>query len=181
MTKKFFTDHWAHIAHFSLQNAEEMIFWVREDGSFEYANPAAIKALGYTATEFYRLTASDILADYNEDERDGLRERIDTNSSLLVRAALRRKDGSTFPVESSNNSIVIDGKKLNCAFSRDISRVVAQQSALYRQQEILEVENENVRRALDLSDELNIIGVSRLHQRTLDKGKKVAQSDARCS
>ena len=109
------------LARETLENTRGLIFWVRPDGTFPWVNPAVCVALGYTAAEFDDLRASDILADYAPDERLKLRREISTGGALAVRATLMRKDGTTFPVESHNQIVTIDGVKYNCANCHDIS------------------------------------------------------------
>ncbi len=177
MNKHIFSTKWAQLAHFSMEHSHEMIFWVRSDSSFYYVNPAVCKALGYTPLELSNLKAADILTDYDDGETHVLREKIEQRGQYLIRASLTRKDGTTFPVESLNNSIHIDGDVINCAFARDISDQVSIEKALLRNQKKLQLENELLRSTYELSDSLNIIGTSKALVDTLELGKGYAQND----
>lgn len=172
-----FTREWAQLAFFSMENSSEMIFWVRPDGSFYYANPAVRRALGYSAEEMLDLRATDILADYEDAERKALRQRIKIQGKHLIRATLVAKDGSSFPVESLNNAFQLDGQLINCAFVRDISTQVKAETDLKIARSRLAAETEALRSKYILTDKLNIIGTSRRLIALLDQAARFALND----
>jgi PAS domain S-box-containing protein len=177
MNKFKFGYDWAHLAHFSIENTSEMIFWVRPDGSFFYVNPAVYKTLGYTPLDLSKLKAQDILVDYDHGDRENLRKKIDDTGKYIIRVNLLKKDGTCIPVESINNSIKIDNEVINCAFVRDISDQVKTELDLKETQESLKRENEVLRSLYSLSDSLNIIGSSKSLIKTLELGRNFALSD----
>ncbi len=166
------------MAYFSIKHTPEMIFWVRSDGSFYYANPAACEALGYTSLEMASLKAQDLLVDYDHNDRENLRKKIDDTGKYLIRLNLLRKDGSSFPVESLNKSIHLGNEVINCSFARDISDQVSTKQALIQTRQKFKRENEVLRSIYNLSDSLNIIGSSKALVDTLERGRNFAKSDA---
>lgn len=177
LTQKLYSSQWAHIARLSLQQSNEIIFWTKENGGFEYANPKAISALGYTLPEFYDLSIKDVLANWRDDQR-AFRPVPDQPSTPVVQSILRRKNGSTFSVDLINRAIKIDGKKLNCATCREISRP-EEGSFLPRQRgESQSPVKANTLKGPSSNNAIQIIGTSRLHQNTLNESRKAAQSDA---
>ena len=172
-----FTKEWAQLAYFSMENSSEMIFWVRPDGSFYYVNPAVLNKMGYTAEEMAELKATDILADYKDDERLALRSKIDNHGRHIVRATLLCKDGGTIPVESVNNSIKVGDQVINCAFVRDISSQVRVEAEMLAAADQLSRENARLRSRYQLIDELNIVGTSRRLLNTLERAERFAQND----
>lgn len=172
-----FTKEWAQLAFFSMENSSEMIFWVREDGSFYYTNPAVRNALGFSAQEMSELRATDILSDYKDEDRLALRSKIDSNGRHIVRATLLCKSGRTLPVESVNNSIKVGGQVINCAFVRDISSQVKVEKELLAATDRLSRENERFRTMYQLTDQLNIVGTSRRLALTLERAARYALND----
>ncbi len=177
MNKVKFGYDWAHLAHFSIENTPEMIFWVRPDGSFFYVNPAVHKTLGYMPFELSELKAQDILIDYDHGDRENLRKKIDKTGKYIIRVNLLKKDGTIIPVESINYSIRVNNEVINCAFVRDIGNQVKTELGLKKTQESLNRENEELRSLYSLSDSLNIIGSSKSLIKTLELGRNFALSN----
>jgi len=149
------------LARETLENSRDLVFWVRPDGSFLWVNPTVCKTLGYTEAELEKMRASDILADYTPDERQELRREINSDGTLAVRATLVRKDGSTFPVESRNQIVTIDGVKYNCANCHDISTDLRRESSLLDNLDKLTEENRRLKTDFRIADSLQIVGTSR--------------------
>lgn len=72
-----------------------------EFGKIQFANPRAIAAHGYTASEFLELQIFDIDAGFDRDDLLALwKKQLDQRPEQLTFETIhRRKDGSTFPVE----------------------------------------------------------------------------------
>ncbi len=168
---------WAQLAEFTINHANELIFWVNEAGHFLFINTTALNLLGYGPDDIKRLKVSDILADYEDDDRQDLRDVIDTRGHHVARATLLLKNGDTVPVESINNSIKIDGQVINCALARDIREDLKAESRHRIQKAILENENRQLKSTYQLSDKLNIIGTSRMLVNLLERAKRFAPND----
>ena len=106
------------LADFTIRHTEELVFWVRADGSFAFVSRPVVELLGYSIAEWNRLRVPDILTDYDDAERDRLRERIDAAGRHHVRANLRCKDGTTRTVEAVNNRVEAYGETFNVSFCR---------------------------------------------------------------
>jgi PAS domain S-box-containing protein len=100
------------------QHAKDLILFVDTNGQIIEANEAAVKAYGYTQEELLNLTVFD------------LRRRDDVAIGQLYEAGIKgitfeavhfRKNGSSFPVEVSSKSTIIDGKKVILSIIRNIS------------------------------------------------------------
>lgn len=145
------------LARFSLDRCSELIFWVRADGSFAYTNPAVHRALGYGAEELASLTAQDILHDYDGEDRVALRAEIDGCECRIIRATLRRKDGSLLPVEARNHTHTVGGETFNCAVSRplDFSHLAGRVATSARAKSAAPPP------LYELTDRLGIIGTAR--------------------
>ncbi|PHI18605.1 hypothetical protein CEQ90_17030 [Lewinellaceae bacterium SD302] len=177
MNQDITSELWAQLAKFTINHANEMIFWVNDAGHFLFINATALNLLGYSSEDIKKLKVSDILADYEDNDRQDLRNVIDTHGSHIARATLLLKNGSTVPVESINNSINIDGQVINCALARDIREDLKAESRHRIQRAILENENRQLKSTYHLSDQLNIIGTSRLLINLLERAKRFAPND----
>jgi len=93
------------------------------------ANEAACKALGYSRDELVGMNASGFSAQYTTaGEMHGLAERVASSGSSVMRDTLRRKDGSTFPVEVRLAVLGGDGEEY-AAIVRDVTERDAQDLA----------------------------------------------------
>jgi PAS domain S-box-containing protein len=93
--------------------------WVDEDGRILHANEAGCRALGYTLDELTALFVWDV--DVNlSPERWLIRDEAAFVAGDL-KSILRRKDGSTFPVEVRGRIVRMNGRRHYVATLRDIS------------------------------------------------------------
>jgi len=83
-------------------------------------NDKACKDLGYSREELLGLSIYDIDPTAREGWKSTLREKLRDAGSLLAETIHQRKDGSTFPVETSLKVIKLDRSYI-LAVSRDIS------------------------------------------------------------
>jgi PAS domain S-box-containing protein len=107
----------------SLDASANMIFWLRSDYSFSYVNDASCGALGYTRDELLQMSVPDIDPIFTREkwEREGWWERFRRAGSMTFQTVLRRKDGSTFPVENTANFVTFEGEDYLFAFLIDIT------------------------------------------------------------
>jgi PAS domain S-box-containing protein len=83
------------------EQAADGVFLVDSNGKFLLVNVRMCEMLGYTREEILQLTVLDTCL---PDEREAARLRLETTpcgESLRFERHLRRKDGSTFPIEAS--------------------------------------------------------------------------------
>lgn len=120
------------IAMLALDTTSESVHWIDGAGRIIYANPAALRELGYSAEEFRQMRVSDIdpnltqeqwesRRDTQEERRDGVRK---------FKTLHRRKDGSVIPVEIDADGFEYEGARYYIAIGRDISERVAAEQAL---------------------------------------------------
>jgi PAS domain S-box-containing protein len=90
-------------------------------GRFIDVNQVACLMLGYTRDELLTMGPPDIVpAELHLQLREIIRE-ADSKKSVLFETRFRRKDGSTFPVESSGHLINQQGKMIWISHIRDVS------------------------------------------------------------
>jgi PAS domain S-box-containing protein len=108
-----------YLTQFTIDHSNEMIFWVRPDGSFAYVNQAVCERLGYTQDELLTLHAEDIAPEFIQSARHDLWDDLRKHRYREHEFNLKTKKGEVFPVFSTFNHIRFKGQEYNCAFSRD--------------------------------------------------------------
>lgn len=114
-----------------LENAQDIVLYLREDGTILEANKAAIARYGYTYEELLDIKLQQLrhpstLKDYEKQMKEA-----DTQGTIFECLHMC-KDGSTFPVEVSSKSAWIGGEKFRVHIIRDISeRKKAEEKILY--------------------------------------------------
>ena len=124
-------EHDALARHFEglTRLARDVVFLSDAEGRIIEANEAAVAVYGYTLEEFKAMKASDLRASEAQAGFDEAWRRYAQPGGSLLETVHRRKDGSTFPVEVSGRTLVVEGREFHQAFVRDIS----QRRALERQ------------------------------------------------
>ncbi len=110
-----------------------------ETGKFVDCNERSYQELGYTREEFLSLSPSDLDTKLTEEGSLELIEAVKKKGSLLTEGVVRRKDGSTFPIEVNLNYVKLE-KEFIVAIGRDITERKRAEEAL--------VERENSYRTL---------------------------------
>lgn len=104
-----------------MRHAKDIILVVDENMRFVDANQQAADTYGWTKEELLRLTIWDIRAPGTLTELPDDIERIKSQEGAIFETLHRRKDGTTFPVESSVRQVEIEGQPHMLSIIRDIS------------------------------------------------------------
>lgn len=83
-------------------------------------NEKACQDLGYSREELLTMTVFDINPDLDESTRTKVVERLRESGSVVQQGVHRRKDGSTFPIETSLRWVEVD-RSYVVAVTRDIT------------------------------------------------------------
>ncbi len=102
-------------------------------GRYIYANPAALKQVGYTLEELTRLTIADLVTKEQMPELPGHLSRMNAGELLSTEWLLVRKDGSRFHAELSTRRLPEGGY---LAIARDITQRKRTEAVLLEQQAI---------------------------------------------
>jgi PAS domain S-box-containing protein len=128
---------WGDDLHYRalFEQTGECVFIIGLDFRYLAANHQALNLLGYDEDELIGRHVSDVM---NQDEALGLESLIDERSNLFERI-LKRKDGSTLPVEISTSVIYNEtGEPAYIqSIARDISERKQAERALKRHSQIL--------------------------------------------
>ena len=121
ITEKQRANEALQFTRFSIDHANDMIYWVDFDGRIVDVNGAICNNLGYRREELLSMTVFDInpgltLAMFHKDW-----QRIQQQENRRMETSLYCKSGEIIPVEIHTNYIAFSGREYNCVFARDIS------------------------------------------------------------
>lgn len=118
-----------HLAQFSLDNTQDLVFWFHPDGSLFYVNAAVCRSLGFSYEEMMNMKISDIDPNYPQVRFHELFKSLKKKKYSLMETFWKRKNGETFPVEVSASYIKYNDREMVCSLARDISdRKMAEQA-----------------------------------------------------
>lgn len=110
---------------------QDMFIVLDGDGHILETNAAAQKALGYGAEELRGMDGRLLREPDRTDGDDLLEAQVEAGGRAVFRTMVRRKDGSTFPVEVRMSAFELDGKSYRQAIGVDITdRVALEQQVL---------------------------------------------------
>ena len=120
-----------------VDDAADGFFLCARDGEIVDVNEAGAGSLGYSREELLGMSVFDVVTTAT---REGFGYFWDPSFLLpaTVEAVHRRKDGSTFPVETRVSLMEADGEQLLLALARDSSRRVETERALRFQAKLLD-------------------------------------------
>ncbi len=104
-----------------LDGASDSIFLLGENGRILYANEAAAGARGYSREEMAGLNIRDLV---RPELRGGVAARLGdivAKGEVVFESEHLRRNGETFPVDTSARLVVIDGRKYIIGIVRDIT------------------------------------------------------------
>ena len=104
-----------------VDNAPDAIFVRNIDGRILDANPAACASWGCTREEAVQLTVMDIVDDLDAAEAAAVGMRIGPGQAETLTKTFRRRDGTTYPAETSITSFTLHGERRLLCFVRDVS------------------------------------------------------------
>lgn len=120
------------------QNINEVYVFNLDDFHFTYANKASLIALGYTLEEIKNMTPTDIAESTKSiDDVKQLIQSLENGDKnrIFIESKHRRKDGTTYPIETQLQIVEINNIKYGIATSIDISEKIQSREALKRSQE----------------------------------------------
>jgi len=121
----------------AMDNSADMIVLIdRATMRFVDVNETACRLLGYSREELLNMGPQDVLPTSREDLERAYDEFIATPANIHgMRSQYRRKDGSTFPFESTRHVLRSGDAHIIAAISRDISERIAAEEALRESEE----------------------------------------------
>ncbi|MDP6086387.1 MAG: PAS domain S-box protein [Nitrospinota bacterium] len=121
ITERKESEETLRLTQFSVERAENAIFWLGPDGRILNVNNAACRHLGYSREELLSMTVSDINPAFPPEKWAEYWQEAKKGRGLTFESTQRRKDGRDVPVEISTNYLKFNGKEYDFAFVRDIT------------------------------------------------------------
>ncbi len=186
MKKQNNIEMFLRLAQFTVERADEAIFWHDHNGAFKHVNEAACQHLGYSRNELIGLTVHDIAPDMQKDSWPAFWNNIKKRKVYTIETRHRSKDGQIIPVEVYVNFMEFEGREYAVSFVRDITeRKLNEEERTKAFEEIqhlkeqLELENEYLHEeVLELQPYGCIVGKSPALQNILRQIGMVAPTDA---
>ncbi|NMF83459.1 PAS domain-containing sensor histidine kinase [Nodosilinea sp. P-1105] len=122
-----------------VDHAIDAFFILAMDGQIVDVNPQACKALGYSREELLQLAVTDIQVGQTPEQLRTMRQHLQAERPFVVEGVHRRKDGTTFPVETSLCRFEGSEQPLILALARNITERKQAQAAMERLAEIGEL------------------------------------------
>ncbi|MFA6321344.1 MAG: diguanylate cyclase [Candidatus Omnitrophota bacterium] len=130
----------SHLARFSIDHANDAIFWIDREGHILYVNDTTCQCLGYTHDELLSMKACDIDPRYNPESAWRERwENVKAKKNYTIETLHKKKDGTFLPVELSVNYLEYEGIEYVFAAARDITKRKKQEEALLKRDYQLEI------------------------------------------
>ncbi len=114
------------------ENAGDAIFIYNLTGSFLEVNRVACEFLGYTREELLRMTPADVTAPELVAKIPVLHAQLQHEDHIYFEMALRRRDGTTLPLELNSRIIDYAGGPAVLSIGRDITERKRGEEALAR-------------------------------------------------
>ena len=115
---------------FSVNQAKDMVFWIKTGGQIIYANIASCDSLKYSREELVKMKIPEIdqaLAGHNWAV---FVDKMKHSGSRTYESSLQARDGSVIPVEVTCNYLEYFGDEYLMAFARDITERKKTEKAL---------------------------------------------------
>ncbi len=109
------------LSYKALHELPEAVLWFDKNGDFFEVNNVACEIWGYSRAELLKLSVFDINPNMSRDIWVAHWEAKQKDASTFE-SSHRRKDGSIFPVDITDNFVKINGTVYSCAIIRDITK-----------------------------------------------------------
>jgi len=109
------------LAHFSIDRANDAIYWIGPDGPFVYVNEAACRLMGYSRKEMLSMSVSDLDPGFPVSKWPIHFGELRKKKSLTFESFHKTRSGKLVPVEIRANYLNFEGKEYNFAFAKDIT------------------------------------------------------------
>lgn len=123
-----------NLATFSLDQAPDMIFWTRPDGTVYYANHAVSNRLGYTLRELKKNPIKIFAPDFTDEARDAFWAQLREDQVVELEYELVTKSGEKVQTWSSINYIRFGEEEYCSSICKDIT----QRKQLERRQRLMQ-------------------------------------------
>ncbi len=121
------------LAQFSLDHADEEVFWIDKNATIMDVNECACQSLGYTKEELLKLSLPDFDISFPFETWPEHWQELKEAGSMRFESKHRTREGKVYPAEIIVNFLEYEGDEYNCAFVRDITERKQMEDELMRQ------------------------------------------------
>jgi PAS domain S-box-containing protein len=126
------------LTQFCVDKASLALYQLTEEGDIWNVNECACQSLGYSMEELRSMSVFDIDPTATREVFNDLVSKMLACGSITFERIHRRKDGTTFPVEITANSLEFRGRKFAICFVKDITERKRAEEALRKVSDGLE-------------------------------------------
>ncbi|NJB66526.1 PAS domain S-box-containing protein [Desulfobaculum xiamenense] len=109
------------LAQTSLENSQDGILWVRQDGTHIFANDSMARLLDFDQQELLALTVGDVHPELAQRPWTETWASLERQAPAIFETLAKTRTGLVFPVEISTTFICLDEQNFLCLSVRDIS------------------------------------------------------------
>jgi len=109
------------LAHATINKSKISFYWLNSRGQVIYANEFGCQSLGYALEELVGMHVWDFDPDFPAEAWQPSWEELKQKGTLSLTSRHRRKDGTIFPVEITDNYIVSGDEEHEFVFVQDIT------------------------------------------------------------
>lgn len=151
------SEHLQRLAHFTIERANDAVYWIDENARFVRVNKATSDYLGYSRKELLSMTVFDVNPDMSPDLWPSHWSALQHERRRSFEGFHRAKDRSIIPVEISLNYIEFEGKEYSCAFVRNTTdRKKAENDLRNAFAEVEKLKNQLEAENVYLQEEINL-------------------------
>jgi PAS domain S-box-containing protein len=120
------------LSHFAqaVDRSADMVFWIRSDGRFVYANEAALARLGYRHARIPDMSIREVFPDYPEERWAAIWQSLRDKGSLRLATEASTARGDRFPIGIAAAHMVIEGEAYVFAIARDLTEERRSEAAI---------------------------------------------------
>ena len=121
VTEKVKANKALQFTRFSIDHANDMLYWMDSDGKIVDVNKTTCTKLGYSRDELLSMTVMDVNPSMTLDAYREVWENLKNHRTWAEETSHQCKHGAAIPVEIHLNYIEFNDKEYNCVFARDIT------------------------------------------------------------
>lgn len=121
VTEKHKVNQALQFTRFSIDHANDLVYWLDPDGKIVDVNETTCKKLGYVRDELMSMTVMDINPNLTFEQFHRNWEYIKNHGTLRVESSHYCNSGVVIPVETHFDYIAFDNNEYSCVFARDIT------------------------------------------------------------
>ena len=109
------------LAVFSIDQAQEMIFWSRPDGTLQYANQVVADRLGFSKAQFVGMEIARFFPAFDDEARQEFWKELRAEKAFTAEFTLTGQQGQQVDISANVNYLRFGSEEFACSFCRDIT------------------------------------------------------------